>query len=228
MDLIGIGLYSFSEAAKLTGIESGRLRRWLRGHAYRSKGAETRRISDPLWPSPLLGDDLDALSFGDLLEVRFVEAFRRHGVSLQTIRVAAQHARELFHTQYPFTNRRFQTDGRAVFAEAIRETGESEMMDLAKKQYVFEKVVRPSLYSGIEFDADELARRWFPITNSKAIVLDPLIAFGKPIVTEAGVRTDILYEAFVVEQDKQVVARLYEVPIAAVEHAIRFEQRQAA
>jgi len=228
MDLVGIGLYSFAEAAKLTGIESGRLRRWLRGYTYHPKGVEAKQISAPLWSSPLLGDELDALSFSDLLEVRFVDAFRRYGVSLHTIRVAALHARELFHTNYPFTNRRFQTDGRAVFAEAIHETGESEMIDLAKKQYVFDKVVRPSLYQGIEFGADELAKRWFPVSNSKAVVLDPQIAFGKPIVTDVGVRTDILYEAFQVEQDKQTVARLYEVPVGAVEHAIRFEQRQAA
>jgi uncharacterized protein (DUF433 family) len=227
MNLVGIGLYSFPEAAKLTGIESSELRRWLHGYSYHQKGEEAKR-SAPLWESPLFKDELDALSFGDLLEVRFVEAFRQHGVSLHTIRVAAKHARELFHTDYPFTNRRFQTDGRAVFAEAIRETGDVEMIDLGKKQYVFDKVVRPSLYTGIEFGTDELAKRWFPIINSRAVVLDPQIAFGKPIVTDVGIRTDVLYESFLVEQDKHTVARLYEVPLSAVEQAVRFEQRQAA
>jgi uncharacterized protein (DUF433 family) len=227
MNLVGIGLYSFPEAAKLTGIDSSRLRRWLHGYSYHPKGEEAKR-SAPLWESPLLKDQLDAISFGDLLEVRFVEAFRQHGVSLHTIRVAAQHARELFHTVYPFTNRRFQTDGRAVFAEAIRETGDVEMIDLGKKQYVFDKVVRPSLYTGIEFGADDLAKRWFPVTNSRAVVLDPKIAFGKPIVTDVGIRTDVLYESFLVEQDKHTVARLYKVPVSAVEQAVRFEQRQAA
>lgn len=228
MNLLGIGLYSFSEAARLTGIESSQLRRWLRGYAYRPKGEQEKRTAPPLWHSPLQDEDLDALSFGDLLEVRFVEAFRKHGVTLQTIRAAARHARELFSTDYPFTSRRFRTDGRDVFAEAIRETGETEVMDLAKKQYVFEKVVRPSLYTGIEFGPDEMATRWFPVSNSKAVVLDPQIAFGKPIVTDVGIRTDILYEAFQAEQDKHLVARLYVVPVAAVDHAIRFELRQAA
>lgn len=228
MDLVGIGLYSFPEASKLTGIESSRLRRWLHGYSYRREGEDKARTAPPLWASPLLNDQLDAISFSDLLEVRFVEAFRGYGVSLQTIRVAAQHARELFHTDYPFTNRRFRTDGRAVFAEAIHETGDVEMIDLGKKQYVFDKVVRPSLYSGIEFGKDESAKRWFPVPHSRAVVLDPQIAFGKPIVATVGVRTDILYESFMVEQDKNLVARLYDVPVSAVEQAIRFEQRQAA
>lgn len=228
MNLVGIGLYSFPEAAKLTGIESSRLRRWLHGYSYHPKGEDAKRTATPLWESALFKEELDALSFGDLLEVRFVDVFRKHGVSMSTIRVAAQHARELFNTDYPFTNRRFRTDGRAVFAEAIRETGDVEMIDLGKKQYVFEKVVRPSLYTGIEFGEDELAKRWFPVANSRAVVLDPQIAFGKPIVTDVGIRTDVLYESFMVEQDKHTVARIYEVPVSAVEQAVRFEQRQAA
>lgn len=228
MDLVGVGLYSFPEAAKLTGIESSSLRRWLRGYGRTKKGSGAAYDIEALWTSPLQDEDFDAISFADLLEVRFVNAFRKYGVSLQTIRTAARHAREMFGTNYPFTNRRFRTDGRGIFAEALRETGETEMMDLGKKQYVFDKVVRPSLYSGIEFGEDELATRWFPVPQSKAVVLDPQIAFGKPIVTEVGVRTDILYDAYLAEDDKHVVARLYEVPLSAVEHAIRFEQRQAA
>lgn len=228
MNLVGVGLYSFPEAAKLIGVESSNLRRWIRGYDRREKGSAEVHAIEALWPSPLVDQEVDAISFADLLEVRFVDVFRKHGVSLQTIRVAARHARELFGTNYPFTNRRFRTDGRGIFAEAIQETGESEMMDLGKKQYVFDKVVRPSLYSGIEFGDDELAKRWFPVQHSKAIVLDPRIAFGKPIVTEVGIRTDILYDAYLAEDDKHVVARLYEVPLSAVEHAIKFEQRQAA
>lgn len=228
MNLVGIGLYSFPEASKLTGIESSRLRRWLHGYSYRHAGEDVKRTAPPLWESPLFKDQLDGVSFSDLLEVRFVEAFRGYGVSLQTIRVAAQHARELFGTDYPFTNRRFRTDGRAVFAEAIDETGDVEMIDLGKKQYVFDRVVRPSLYSGIDFGNDELAKRWFPVPNSRSVVLDPKVAFGKPIVAAVGIRTDVLYESFMAEQDKNIVARLYEVPVSAVEQAVRFEQRQAA
>jgi uncharacterized protein (DUF433 family) len=66
------------------------------------------------------------------------------------------------------------------------------------------------------------------LLRSKAVVLDPLIAFGKPIVTNGSVRTSILYDAFKAEQNKQYVAKLYEVPVSAVEAAIRFEERLAA
>jgi len=219
MQLTGIGLYTFQEATRLTGIKSGELRRWLHGY----KAGKKKML--PLWKTELTDSDLEGLSFHDLLEVRFVKEFRKHGVSLQTIRIAAHNAREMFNSPYPFTCNRFQTDGKTIFGEAMRETGEQDMLDLHKKQFVFERVIRPFLYEGIEFGAGERASRWFP-TRNKKVVLDPDIAFGKPIIADIGIRTDILYEAYLAEnEDKLRVARQFEIPVQAVNAAIRFEER---
>lgn len=223
MKLTGLGLYTFQEASRLTGIRPGELRRWLQGYRTRTKEMP------PLWETELAEAGLDGLSFHDLLEVRFVKEFRKHGVSLQTIRIAARVAREMLHTDYPFTSHRFRTDGKNIFWDAVRETGEHDMLDLRKRQFVFEKVIRPSLYEGIEFGADDLAIRWFPMKRNKQVVIDPAIAFGKPIVVDVGVRTDILYEAWLAEdEDKRRVASQFEVPVQAVDAAIRFEERLAA
>lgn len=222
MQLTGIGLYTFQEATRLTGIKSGELRRWLHGYKSRDKAMP------PLWETELADSDLDGLSFHDLLEVKFVKVFRKHDVSLQTIRIAARHAREMFNSPYPFTCHRFQTDGKTIFWEAARESGDQDMLDLRSRQFVFERVIRPSLYEGIEFGSGERASRWFP-TKSRKVVLDPAIAFGKPIVADAGIRTDILYEAWLAEdQDKRRVAQQFEVPVQTVDAAIRFEERLAA
>ena len=227
MNLTGIGLYTFREAARLTKIPPRDLRRWMGGYAYKNKRHATSTEVAPLWPSEL-DDELDGISFHDLLEVRFVRAFRQHGVSLQTIRLASQRARELFATDYPFTSRQFRTDGRSIFASAMEETGETELLDLVRRQYAFRRIIEPSLYRGIEFDANQVAARWYPSPRSKAIVLDPDIAFGKPIVTDGAVKTSILYEAFTSEGDKNFIAKLYEVPLHAVEAAIAFEESLVA
>ena len=99
---------------------------------------------------------------------------------------------------------------------------------MAKRQFAFTKIIEPSLYRGIEFGSDALASCWYPVARSKAIVLDPSIAFGKPIVTKGSVRTSILYDAFKAEESKQYIAKLYDVPVSAVEAAIRFEEHLAA
>ena len=227
MQLTGLGLYTIPEAARLAGVRPMELRRWLRG--YNSGSSATSRQHPPLWLSEISNADIDAVSFHDLLEVRFVKAFRQLGISLQAIRIAAINARDILESPYPFTCKRFRTDGKTIFAEAMSESGELDLLDLRRRQYVFTKIVEPSLYAGIEFGADERAARWYPMERSKAVVLDPNLAFGKPVVTDSSLRTDILYDAWLAEdKNKQRVARLYEVPIKAVETAIRFEQRQAA
>ncbi|KQR79741.1 hypothetical protein ASG35_07665 [Burkholderia sp. Leaf177] len=228
MKLTGLGLYTFHEASRLTKIPVRDLRRWLDGYSYRDKAQETLISVAPLWETELASDEIDGISFHDLLEIRFVQAFRKHGVSLQTIRLASRMARELLATPYPFTARRFQTDGRTIFASAMEETGETELLDLVRRQYAFRKVIEPSLYHGIEFDQDQLAMRWYPAHRSKAVMLDPGVAFGKPVVTEGAVRTDILYDAVLAEGNKNLVARLYEVPVSAVDAAIIFEESLAA
>ena len=228
MSLIGVGLYTFQEASKLSNTSPQELRRWLKGYNYKAHNSDKRVNSAPLWQTELAEYEVEGVSFHDLLEVRFVQAFRKHGVSLKTIRLASQQAREMFNHPYPFTCRRFETDGRTIFASALEATGETQLLDLPKRQFAFTKIIEPSLYRGIEFGRDDLAARWYPVLRSKAIVLDPSIAFGKPIVTQGHIRTSILYEAFKAEENKQFVAKLYEVPVNAVEAAIRFEERLAA
>ncbi|MGB5065453.1 MAG: DUF433 domain-containing protein [Candidatus Competibacter sp.] len=222
--MIGTGLYTIGEVATFTQIPVRQVRRWLRG--YRS-GHQTY---PPLWASELSDSPLpQAFGFHDLLEVRVVHAFRRYGVSLPTIRKACQHAREYFERPYPFTCQRFLTDGRAVFAEILEQNGnveDTKLLDMVRKQYVFEKVVRPSLYAGIEYDESGSAKRWFPVDRTQRIVLDPARNFGKPILSASGVPTEALFAAYRAEHDSsRRVAAIYEVPVADVEAAIRYEQQ---
>ena len=221
--MIGTGLYTIGDVALFAGIPARQIRHWLQG--YRSG----HRTYPPLWSSELSDSPLpQAFGFHDLLEVRVVHAFRRYGVSLPTIRKACQHAHEYFERPYPFTCQRFLTDGRTVFAEILEQAGETEdtkLLDIARKQYVFEKVVRPSLYAGIEYDASGSAQRWFPVDRKRRIVLDPARNFGKPILTASGVPTETLFSAYRVEQDSRWVAAIYEVPVADVEAAIRYEKQ---
>jgi len=228
MKFTGIGLYTFHEASRFTRIPVRDLRRWFDGYSYRNKAHAEAVSVPPLWESELADEGMNGISFHDLLEIRFVQAFRQHGVSLQTIRLASRQARALFDTPYPFTSQRFQTDGRTIFASAMEATGETALLDLVKRQYAFRKIIEPSLYRGIEFNQNHVATRWYPSLRSKAVVLDPEIAFGKPIVSDGSVRTSILYDTCVAEGDRNFVAKLYEVPIAAVDAAVAFEESLAA
>lgn len=220
---IGLGVYTPAEAALYTGIPAKDIRRWMFG--YRAEG----RAYPGLWRSELSAVDPALLGFHDLLEIRFVQAFRRHGVSLQAIRAASIAARDIFQQRYPFTCTRFQTDGRSIFATVFAETGDEAMLDLIKRQYAFRQVINPALYDGIDYTVEGSALRWYPMKQSKAVVLDPSRSFGKPILSANGVDTATLYHAFLAEERSiKRVAVTFEVPEAAVDAAVRFERRIAA
>lgn len=227
MELTGIGLYSLREAARLTGAEQRQIRRWLFGYSFRH-GRGAARFSPPLWQTQLSNLERSIIGFRDLIELRFVHAFVTRGVDLRVVRRCAQTARELFGSDYPFTMKRFKTDGKTIYHDAVKEEGGTELLDLHKRQLSFESVIRPSLYQGLEFKEDGSAKRWFPARGSSAIVVDPDLAFGKPALTEYGVPTETIKAHMQAEGSKARVARVLELPQAAVEIALRFEQRLAA
>jgi len=226
-DLLGLGLYSIPEAARLTTVSQGRIRRWVAGYAFRV--GERERFSEPVWQSdlPRLNGSI-ALSFLDLLEVRFINALREAGIGWRNIRLAVLQAQELMETKHPFTTKAFKTDGKTIFAEILRKTGEKELLDLVKRQYAFRRVISPSLYAGIEFASGKNAVRWWPMGTGRRVVIDPKRAFGQPIVSKMGVPTAVLKEAYDVEDSVQRVAKWFGVDVGSVRDAIRFEERLAA
>jgi uncharacterized protein (DUF433 family) len=222
--LVGIGLYTVPEASRLTGISPGKLRRWLRGYTYGS--GEARTVSAPVWHRQLPEiDGTLGLGFLDLIEARFVDAFCAAAVPWRVIRLCAQRAREITSTDHPFSSRRFQTDGRTIFAEVVGEVGEKHLLDLAKNQLAFGRVIEPSLYTGIEFSIHDAPARWWPMGRNGAVVIDPARSFGQPIVNHGGVPTAVLADAVAAESSVAKVARLFQVSEGSVRSALRFETR---
>ena len=83
LNLLNTGLYSVPEAARLTRISVGKIRRWLKG--YNFKSGDSIHHSDAVWQGELQPvENKLALSFRDLQELRFVDAFVGAGVSWRT------------------------------------------------------------------------------------------------------------------------------------------------
>lgn len=224
-NFIGTGLYTVKEAEALTGVPAAAIRRWLRGYKFQGRAGST--VMSPVWVGDKPQTDLTfGLSFLDLMEVRFVHAFRKHHVSWKAIREAAQRACEMYGSTHPFSMKRFKTDGNRIFAE-IEQDGGVQLLDINKKQFVFHRIVERSLYVGIEFDSGQAAR-WFPMHPKRQVVVDPERAFGRPIVDRYGVPAEILAKAAEIEGSVSSVARWYDVSVGSVEAAIEFQRHVAA
>jgi len=218
---LGIGYYTVPEAARLLRMPAINIRRWLGGYVYRNGSEEI--AMPPLWVPqiPKVNDHIE-LGFRDLIELRFVNAFTKAGLSLITIRHCLEYAKECVDDDRPFSTRRFQTDGRAIFLDSLHTTGEEELLDLRKRQYVLKQVVERS-FKDLDIENDAVTR-WRPYKGKETIVIDPTRAFGQPIATKYGVPTATLADAVRAEGSTRHVAKLFEVQESIVRDAVNFEK----
>ncbi len=225
--LIGQGIYTIPDVARFTGLSYARARNWIKGYHYRYHGE--RRETSPIITSNF--DPIDnsyAISFLDLIEIRFVKEFLRFGISLRTIRAASVRAQELLERAHPFSTNVFRTDGRTILADIAEEEQDKNLMDLIKQQYEIYSIFDPFLYESIDFSEQDYALRWYPHKDNRTIVIDPSRCLGQPIIDPEGVPTAALWNSYQVEQDFQRVASWFEVREEAIRDAILFEESIAA
>jgi uncharacterized protein (DUF433 family) len=223
---IGRGVYTLAETSLLTGVNRYRISRWARGYTFTYHG---KRQTMPA----IIGREPDSaaspiLTFADLIEIRFLEAFRQKGVSTKALRIASQRAKELLGRHHPFSTQIFKSDGRTILAEITKETGDRALLDILSDQFVFETVIASYLYAGLDFNELKEPARWWPLGKDHTVVIDPRRAFGAPIIARTGVPTKILNSAVNAEQSVEFVAKWYGVEIDEVTDAVQFETKLAA
>jgi len=220
--VFGVGSYTARDAGRLIGTTPRNISRWMKGYTYRRN--DVRHRVDPLWmPQWPVDDHQLAIGFRDLIELRFVKAFLDSGLGLLTIRHCLDRARECVQDDYPFSTRRFRTDGRTIFLESMDRLsdGSSELIDLKKNQFAFKQIIERT-FRDLDIDDDAVVR-WRPYRGKPSIVIDPQRAFGQPIAADFGVPTVALAGATEAEGSPDRVARLYDVPLSIVRDAVRFE-----
>ncbi|PCH95005.1 MAG: DUF433 domain-containing protein [Rhodobacteraceae bacterium] len=212
--ILGSGIYTAREAARLAHTNTVSVLRWTRGSGPTA----------PLWNSYYSElDDSREISFLDLMEVRVVVAFRNKGLSLQSIRFAIELAQKKFNIDRPLSSATFNTDGTEIFMEALEyETGLFSMDKRSAGQKVFKEVIGQSLLD-LEYEGIRPVR-WKPRKN-KHVVIDPTRAFGDPILSEYGVSTKTLADEYKLFSDYKYLSNIYEIPIKQIKDAINFEER---
>lgn len=198
-----------------------RLHGWLDGWRNSSSGPVIKRD----FPD-------GAVSFLDLMELRFVEHFTRQNVPLQTIRKAADRARLEWGVQHPLalSNFKYLTDRRKIFGQIAEEEGDTRTWDMATNQLEMWATIESIIAKNVEFSpGTELARLWRPRAECPGVVINPEVAFGRPTIGEHGVPTIALYRQWRAEGgDGDRVASWFHVTAAQVSEAVEFEILMAA
>jgi uncharacterized protein (DUF433 family) len=226
--LLATPAYPFVEAAHYLNIPLSTLRAWCLGQGYRADG-KTRRFQ------PLIrldANDRRALSFLNLVEAHVLAAIRRqHHVPLPKVRQALSFVSKRLGTDRPLAESEFQTDGVDLFLEKL-----GSLINVTREgQTEMKEVIRDHL-KRIERDTRGIPIRLFLfIRNDKIrdqpspVVVDPQIAFGRPVLAGRSVPTAVLADRFKAGDTLVELAEDYDTSPQNIEEALRCElERKAA
>jgi uncharacterized protein (DUF433 family) len=220
--------YPFVEAAHYLNIPLSTLRAWCLGQGLRADG-KTRRFQPII---RLDANDRRALSFLNLVEAHVLAAIRRqHHVPLPKVREALNFVSRRMGSQRPLAELEFQTDGIDLFLEKL-----GSLVNVSREgQTEMAEIIRDHLRR-IERDTQGIPVRLFLFTRKddirdqpSPIVVDPRIAFGRPVLAGRSVPTAILADRFKAGETLTQLADDYDTSPQNIEEALRCElERKAA
>ena len=223
-DLLEAGIYTIPEVAELVQATQADVRVWVDGHTGKQ---------DPVIDNQLgKVNGKTAVSFANLLELRFIAKFSAAGVGLHEIRSIMREVSDVLQHPHPFATKIvFKTDGRKIVAEIARRKGLQLIYDLKSHNYEMPAVVMKSLKENVLFDPAGEAIAWHPRPAiAPNVIVHPKIAFGQPVLDRSHVPTATIANSVKVEGNARFVADIFEVPERHVRQAVNFEKdlRRAA
>lgn len=214
--------YSLQEAARYLKLPSATLRSWCLGRLYHtSAGAKQfTAIVTPANRRP------PQLSFWNLIEAHVLRALRtNHGVSVKHVRKAVGYAERELGIKRLLLSEQLMANAGQLFLSRY-----GELIDLsASGQLAMRKVLEAHLRR-VEWDAWQFPVRLFPFLVSDAtaserpIVIDPAVAFGRPVVQSRGVTTAVIAERIDAGETVENVAADYDLTTDEIERAILYER----
>ncbi len=222
MTILGGGVYSLTEAARLTQLRASRVRDWFRSEAGEPSGSSVFRSDYPA----IAGEK--AISFLDLIEVCVAGKLRAANppVSLQHIRKVHRKLAGDTGQKHPFCTKDIYHSGGKIFTKRIDDRETETVIEALTDQIYIDEFIIPFL-NKIEYnEITSLANLW---RIADGVVVDPTRCFGKPIVEEVGITTRVLASAFEANgRDAYRVADWFGIESIHVQAAVNFELRPAA
>jgi len=221
--------YRAAEAAHMLALPPGTVKAWSFGQDYVHRDGSPKRFRALISPA-----DAKArlLSFNNLCELHMLAAIRRHyRVSMPSVRDGVAFVRRQLKTDRPLLSSEFQTNGVHLFIEHAGVVLNASRDGQASLSGAFERDL-----SRVERNARGVPVRLFPVTRDtpvatdrlRSVVVDPTLAFGRPVLANAGVTTAVIQDRFLAGDSPSEMAQDYRVDEPDIWEAIRFEHRLAA
>jgi uncharacterized protein (DUF433 family) len=206
--------YSLVEAAHYARVDSSTVRRWFMGER-RERGGMAAVLAAARWEP--------RVSYLQLIEVAVIAALRQFDVPLEHVRRAHDYLRHTFGVDHPFARFTFATDGHQVLAGGFDRGFDRTLLAAdAQGQLAWTDPMRKH-FDDVDRELG-LAMRWHPRGRDAGIVIDPRVAFGRPVVAASGTPTDAIRRQERLGLDDAATAHDFALDVAAVRAALAFER----
>lgn len=184
--------------------------------------SKVRRGMSEFWDDYTFGEKGNkAINFYTLIEFYTFYQLRKEGISSQTIKKAHQRIAKELQTAYPFA-RSIHTDGKAIWYDFLEDIVNAD----GRQQIAIKPILLPFLMK-IEFNQNDLADRFFPLKNSKKVVVDPKYQFGQPTITGTGIKVETIGKLYKGGESQNNIAAMYDLKLVQVKDAISYYKQSA-
>lgn len=163
------------------------------------------------------------------MEAHVLDALRRqHQVSLQKIRQALATLGRLppppEPSRHPLAHHRFATDGKHLLVEKL-----GQLINLNEQGQLEMEAALDQHLRRIDWAKDGSPAKLFPFTRKRqpdeprAIVIDPGVSFGRPVLAGSGIATAVIAERYKAGESISELAKDYGRKALEIEEAIRCE-----
>lgn len=220
--------YAAPEAARILGLPVSTVRNWAFGQSGRMSSRQRARFAAVI---PAADPQRRLLSFANLCELHVLSAIRReHRVSLPTVRKSLDYVSRQLGAERPLLERVFLTNGVSLFVEHA-----SELVNVSRDGQIALRGEFERALARIERDQRGRPVRLFPFTRPRqaadhqpaVVAIDPTIAFGRPMLAQSGVKTEVIASRFNAGDEPADMAIDYGVSVQDILEALRYERRQA-
>ena len=189
---------------------------------------KVKYLMNTFWQSYTFGSEGNkAVNFFALLEFYTYYHLRENGVTSGTIKNFHNKLSKDLKTIYPFASIKVHTPKERKKKTQIWFDYMGELMKGdGKLQPSIRSFIEPFL-NQIEFGSDLLAKRFYPITNSRNVVVDPKHQFGQPVISGTNLQIKTINFLIKAGETKRNVCLLYDINEDQVNDAISYYTKAA-
>jgi uncharacterized protein (DUF433 family) len=215
--------YTLADAGRYLHVPAATLSTWFKGRNYpRKRGGpgESKRLITPADPSGA------RISFFNVVETHVLRALRtEHGIPLHAVRAALDYAETELGIEHVLLSDSLLTGRGEVFLEQY-----GRLISLSRSGQLAMRQMLEIYLKRVQRDDRHIPVRLFPFlrqeptSSSEAVVIDPKVSFGQPIVAGSGIRTSMIVSRIDAGETVEHLAHDYGLTPEQINDALLFEK----